>query len=992
MKKKNLIRQSVTPLIAITLALAITLSGTWAAVQALGPIRIAVAGDPVVPPDMVPLNQDPPAEPPNLFQFVKNKPAAIKLGKALFWDMQVGSDGIQACASCHFSAGADNRVKNTVHPGPDNVFQVVAGPNTTIDPTAFPFHQRAAPADSQGSAIVRDSNDRVGSQGVKLSDFVDIVPGSAVDNATPVPDTLFNVGGENMRRVTGRNTPTVINAAFNLNNFWDGRASFIFNGENPFGPADANAGVWFNEFGTGLAKRPVTIEFAGLASQATGPALDGTEMSARGRTFPKLGRKMLSLVPLGKQTVHPGDSVIGPLSKARILPNGRVSSEKGLATTYSAMIQTAFQDNLWNSPLLTPEGYTQMEANFSLFWGLSIQLYEATLISDQTPFDKWLGGDTTALTAQEKSGFNLFMGIANCGVCHVPPVFAEVPGFTNNNSHVLMELMWTSDGTQVIYDAGFQNTAVTRISDDIGRGGNTPFVNPSTGQPYPLSFSTLSELQRQGLVPFPAPILPFHIPTDMPVNVNGAFKMPGLRNVELTAPYFHNGSVMTLEEVVNFYIRGGNFPEENLGDLDPLVGAGLPLLRGKDAMKASIVAFMKALTDPRVRSESAPFDHPELLVPNGDPEMIRIPARDALGNSALTTLTINPVVSPTTSNSQTVSGTVEAGLTPEATIDTTATVGAVTVVGTDWNVPVTGMPQGINTISVSVVDAVGTRTTLTASIRVVPAAPVITSTAVTSATTGLPYSYDVNATDANNGDTLTYGLAVSPAGMTINAATGLIAWTPSSAQLGPNNVSVRVTDTGGLFASQTFTITVSPPVPTFAVSGRVTNSAGGVGMPGVRMTLGGAGSGSVLTDALGNYSFAALPNGRYTITPSIAGFRFSPVSRTIDVLNRPVAGMNYSGILIPVPPAAPSGLAAAAISSVQVNLTWADNSNNETGFRLERKIGAAGAWAAIANLGTNVTSFSNRGLLAGTTYSYRIRALNAAGFSAYSNEVSVTMP
>jgi hypothetical protein len=48
--------------------------------------------------------------------------AAIRLGKALFWDVQVGSDGEIACASCHFSAGADNRTVNTVHPGPDALF------------------------------------------------------------------------------------------------------------------------------------------------------------------------------------------------------------------------------------------------------------------------------------------------------------------------------------------------------------------------------------------------------------------------------------------------------------------------------------------------------------------------------------------------------------------------------------------------------------------------------------------------------------------------------------------------------------------------------------------------------------------------------------------------------------------------------------------------------------------------------------------------------
>ncbi|MHC5828507.1 MAG: cytochrome c peroxidase, partial [Nostoc sp.] len=56
-------------------------------------------------------------EPDNLGDFVKDKVAAIKLGKALFWDMQVGSDGKTSCATCHFHAGADSRSKNQISPG-----------------------------------------------------------------------------------------------------------------------------------------------------------------------------------------------------------------------------------------------------------------------------------------------------------------------------------------------------------------------------------------------------------------------------------------------------------------------------------------------------------------------------------------------------------------------------------------------------------------------------------------------------------------------------------------------------------------------------------------------------------------------------------------------------------------------------------------------------------------------------------------------------------
>lgn len=92
-------------------------------------------------------------------------------------------------------------------------------------------------------------------------------------------------------------------------------------------------------------------------------------------------------------------------------------------------------------------------------------------------------------------------------------------------------------------------------------------------------------------------------------------KTPGLRNVELTAPYFHNGGQLTLEQVVEFYNRGGDFNEQNIANLDP----DIERLGLSAQEKSDLVAFLKALTDERVRLEKAPFDHPQLFVPNGHP-------------------------------------------------------------------------------------------------------------------------------------------------------------------------------------------------------------------------------------------------------------------------------------------------------------------------------------------------------------------------------------
>ena len=89
-------------------------------------------------------------------------------------------------------------------------------------------------------------------------------------------------------------------------------------------------------------------------------------------------------------------------------------------------------------------------------------------------------------------------------------------------------------------------------------------------------------------------------------------------------------------------------------------------------------------------------------------------------------------------------------------------------------------------------------------------------------------------------------------------------------------------------------------------------------------------------------------------------------------------------------PAAPSGLSAVAISSSQINLSWTDNANNESGFKIERKTGAGGTYGQIATVGPSITSYPNTGLSAGTTYYYRVRANNAAGDSAYSGEANAT--
>jgi hypothetical protein len=91
----------------------------------------------------------------------------------------------------------------------------------------------------------------------------------------------------------------------------------------------------------------------------------------------------------------------------------------------------------------------------------------------------------------------------------------------------------------------------------------------------------------------------------------------------------------------------------------------------------------------------------------------------------------------------------------------------------------------------------------------------------------------------------------------------------------------------------------------------------------------------------------------------------------------------------PTAPNAPGSLAAASGGQTSIDISWADNSNNEDGFLVEGSADGAG-WAPIASVGSNVTSYSETGLDPSTTRHYRVRAYNAVGNSAYSNTASAT--
>ncbi|MDD5275764.1 MAG: cytochrome c peroxidase [Methylovulum sp.] len=606
---------------------------------------------------------------------VVDKTAAIELGKALFWDVNVGSDGM-ACASCHFHAGADGRTKNQLSPGkfqkraPTTLtFEATAsgadgGTNYTLRSSDFPLHQFSNPADKE-SAVIFDTDDVVSSAGVFSARFDGSSQGNArYDKCTPQADAIFHSGGLNTRQVQSRQAPSVINAGFNFRNFWDGRANNIFNGESPFGVRDPNAGVWVVGQNGQVSKQTVRLENSALASQAVAPPVNTSEMSCEQRTLPDIARKVLARRPLETQHIHPADSV---------LAERRDLSGKGLNTSYEALIKTAFAPRYWSGvgefgkPAISATPYTQMEANFPLFFGLALQLYQQTLVSDQTPFDTpRLAGSPQmpkGLNAQQRRGLTVFLN-AHCTECHRGPTFSGAAHpriYTLSDAFSSLRLVnrKTINGAfgakgvaQGLLDEGYFNTSVAPTSTDPGVGGLDPFGNPlSFSQQYmqflltgkPLTDPVIvnscdldnafyqdylrSELiddtsivgscgDRSIYAKIPkVPVLLAELQKRNDgramVAVNGAFKVPSLRNVELTGPYMHNGSLLTLEQVVDFYFRGGNF--KNAHHFATLV---FPQSISATE-KADLVEFLKSLTDERVRWERAPFDHPALAIPHG---------------------------------------------------------------------------------------------------------------------------------------------------------------------------------------------------------------------------------------------------------------------------------------------------------------------------------------------------------------------------------------
>ena len=183
----------------------------------------------------------------------------------------------------------------------------------------------------------------------------------------------------------------------------------------------------------------------------------------------------------------------------------------------------------------------------------AIASFERTLIAGNSAFDRYLfGRDRQALTESEARGMRLFRRKGNCANCH------EISG-----------------KDALFMDNRFYNLGVgfDKVNSQIGE-----FVQALRAGENVDEFS-FTDAQRVELGRFNVT----HIITDI-----GKFKTPTLRNIALTAPYLHDGSAKTLEEVVEYYNKGG--------DENPFLDSAIFPLHLTDQEKQDLVAFLKALT------------------------------------------------------------------------------------------------------------------------------------------------------------------------------------------------------------------------------------------------------------------------------------------------------------------------------------------------------------------------------------------------------------
>lgn len=196
----------------------------------------------------------------------------------------------------------------------------------------------------------------------------------------------------------------------------------------------------------------------------------------------------------------------------------------------------------------------------------AIASFERTQVSGNSPFDRYyFKGDTKAMTDAQIRGFKLFLGQGRCVSCHT--IEQDHALFTDNSFHNIGIGI-----NEIQQDVPHLATAFLEAKN---KGGNVDVMVLTDKKASELGrFAVTNELSRVG-----------------------AFKTPTLRNIELTAPYMHDGSLKSLKEVVAHYNNGGVTPAN--ATVNAFLSGGIRPLKLTEAQQDDLVEFMKTLTSPQ---------------------------------------------------------------------------------------------------------------------------------------------------------------------------------------------------------------------------------------------------------------------------------------------------------------------------------------------------------------------------------------------------------
>ena len=201
----------------------------------------------------------------------------------------------------------------------------------------------------------------------------------------------------------------------------------------------------------------------------------------------------------------------------------------------------------------------------------AIASFERTLVSGNSPFDRYLyGGEADAMTPPQVRGLAVFRGKGRCVSCHV--IEQDQALFTDNRFHNI------GVGFKRIRGAE-ERTAAAWIEAKRAGADTDETV---------LTQANVSELGR------------FAVSEDM--TEVGAFKTPTLRNIAVTAPYMHDGSLATLEDVIEFYDNGGRVSNDD--PISDFLSGGIRPLGLTEQEEADLIAFLHALTSPEYGPEA----------------------------------------------------------------------------------------------------------------------------------------------------------------------------------------------------------------------------------------------------------------------------------------------------------------------------------------------------------------------------------------------------